>query len=250
MMERIVNEKLTVRELDKAIKELKNGGASEEEGTNVEIGNSIPAVASITPVLDDAPKNLSAADIVGEDKPDSGSSLISNDNNALPSFNNEETTEPATDPTVVDINQIRENSVDIGGTNIFTANTTEPPTEATTEEKKDDSFKFVPTITFNGANNSNSTEPEKPTEIPVNRFSGFFNTNVGNSTEPVQNNNVASTIAPVGLTVTTNNSSNDVNVAKDDIKNVIDSLKEKGYNVTFEEVDGITEYKITISLQK
>ena len=275
MMERIISEKMTVRELDKAIKEMKNGDTATGGEVNVEIGNSIPAVASITPVIDtEAPtvsENLTATDIVGEvptTPVDTANLINDNSNNALPTFNftplgtienKEENTEPATEvnPTVVDINQIRENSVDIGGNNLFNKPVsdtiaeavTEAPQENNTNTNTDDSYKFVQTFNFN--TNNEKTE-EAPTEAPVNRFSGFFNTNVNNSTtESTEgNSNVASTIAPIGLTVATPTPGVDLTSAKDDIKNVINSLKEKGFNVSFEEDDGATDYKITINLQK
>ena len=275
MMERIISEKMTVRELDKAIKEMKNGDTATGGEENVEIGNSIPAVASITPVIDtEAPtvsENLTATDIVGEvptTPVDTANLINDNSNNALPTFNftplgtienKEENTEPATEvnPTVVDINQIRENSVDIGGNNLFNKPVsdtiaeavTEAPQENNTNTNTDDSYKFVQTFNFN--TNNEKTE-EAPTEAPVNRFSGFFNTNVNNSTtESTEgNSNVASTIAPIGLTVATPTPGVDLTSAKDDIKNVINSLKEKGFNVSFEEDDGATDYKITINLQK
>ena len=283
MMERVVSEKLTVRELDKIIKDMKNGGTDSETGggVNIEIGNSIPAVASISPAITpEAPtvsENLTANDIAGEvtTTPADATSLINdNSNNALPTLNlasiglgdikeenkeeNKEST-PEVNPTVVDINQIRENSVDIGGNNLFNKPVTDVIAEAVTEAPQektttgtDDAYKFVPSINLGGNNNANNTsEPEQATEAPVNRFSGFFNTNVNHDTESNQtSNNVASTITPIGITVETPAPGVDLTPAKDDVKNVINSLKEKGYNVSFEENDGATDYKITITLQK
>ena len=286
MMEKIISDKMTVRELDKEIKDMKNGVVSEPENeTNIEIGNSIPAVATITPVLSNdvvetpslemptVAENMTANDIVG-DIPTSSSNPAdllnanNNSNSAIPSFNfasigGEESTEAPTsaviepNPTVVDINRIRENSVDIMGNNIFKNDNVMPTNEDTNNNgspkdddssNTNDSFKFVPS--FNIESSNSNIQPEQSTEVVTNRFSNFFNTNVNNEGTQNPSDTLASAISSLNLTVPASSAAPDISSAKDDIKNVITSLKDKGYNISFEEVDEVTNYKIIISLQK
>ena len=138
---------------------------------------------------------------------------------------------------MVDINKIRENSVDIGGVT----------KEASVEVKdlmKDPGqvdnggFKFVQSLDNNQQQNN--------TNEVANNFSNFFNANVGNT--PSNDNTVASTIAPIGgITIPTGK---DINTAINDIKNTIQNLETNGYKVSFEEQDDVSNYKIVINLQK
>ena len=144
MLDRIITDKMTVREVDKEIKAMKD---------------------------DKLENGLSANDIVDEDKTKStdGDPLYEDD-----------------DPTTVDVDKIRENSVDIGG-----EKPTMPENDLMNkpEENKED-FKFVPSFNFK-PNNANAEMPTTPANnitaalnnTPVasgtdNAFGGYFNTNV------------------------------------------------------------------------
>jgi ParB family chromosome partitioning protein len=315
MLDRIVSEKLTVRELDKAIKEVK-GELTEEPGgeqaVNLDGGNSISTVASIAPATADmnigvqpTEEGLTATDIVGENNfpqidansllnppaaVDNEAQVATTDttqevvqeqvtepatNPALQTFNlanfstpKEEPTEPETtvpettapllNPTEVDINKIRENSVDIGGINqnaqIETNNVEQETVPAQTEE-----FTFVPTFEFNGANNTDANNGADQSNIQVtdqqptdnNNFNGYFDANLSTPTQidgTSENTNFASSMSTTGLTVPNSNLNFDFAIT--DIKNTIDTLKQKGYNISFEEANQGTNYTITINLQK
>lgn len=289
MMERIIDEKMTVRELDKVIKEMKDGGVEVDNSSSIttpavntpEIGGTVNTVVngtsvnnpfmpsttsqevetpqispvSISPVAPTSPSLMSATDIVNEgnvqniptftmpsipvlEQTNEAQTDIQTDKQAV-ADSKEETSETSVDinPTMVDINKIRENSVDIGGVT----------KEASVEVKdlmKDPGqvdnggFKFVQSLDNNQQQNN--------TNEVANNFSNFFNANVGNT--PSNDNTVASTIAPIGgITIPTGK---DINTAINDIKNTIQNLETNGYKVTFEEQDDVSNYKIVINLQK
>ena len=285
MMERIIDEKMTVRELDKVIKEMKDGGVEVDNSSSIttpavnipEIGGTVNTVVndtsvnnpfmpsttsqevetpqispvSISPVAPTSPSLMSATDIVNEGNVQNIPTFTMPSIPVLEQTNEvqtdipaaadskEETSEPSVDinPTMVDINKIRENSVDIGGVT----------KEASVEVKdlmKDPGqvdnggFKFVQSLDNNQQQNN--------TNEVANNFSNFFNANVGNT--PSNDNTVASTIAPIGgITIPTGK---DINTAINDIKNTIQNLETNGYKVTFEEQDDVSNYKIVINLQK
>ena len=243
MLDRIVTEKLTVRDLDKAIKEVKGEGvelpAPQPPKTEENKDNNLLTASDIagnTAVSKENVDALSQAQAPKIELATLGTSTTTEAPTEVPTETPTEapTEAPATDnPTAVDIDKIRENSIDIGGLNL--APSTEVPTVV--EEKKEDSFKFVPTFSVNDEKNEKMSEP------PENKFDKFFSSNTEQD-----NANVASAISTSGITVP--NTSLDVNNAVSDIKETITNLENKGYKVSFEENDELTNYKITINLQK
>ena len=243
MLDRIVTEKLTVRDLDKAIKEVKGEGvelpAPQPPKTEENKDNNLLTASDIagnTAVSKENVDALSQAQAPKIELATLGTSTTTEAPTEVPTETPTEapTEAPATDnPTAVDIDKIRENSIDIGGLNL--APSTEVPTVV--EEKKEDSFKFVPTFSVNDEKNEKMSEP------PENKFDKFFSSNTEQD-----NANVASAVSTSGITVP--NTSLDVNNAVSDIKETITNLENKGYKVSFEENDELTNYKITINLQK
>ncbi len=325
MLERIISEKMTVRELDKAIKEMKEGPTGETGGENDMIENTLPVVTSTNEVtnniLPQVGEEVTATDIVGADSiPQIDPNTLLNNQPAtenveqvptlapeatlapapglvqesaqmpmgeqsniqeqtveqepattpafqtfnLASFSSkpETNTEPETSapsipsapslaPTEVDINKIRENSVDIGGNNQQTVEVNELMKDPNQAEEE---FKFVPSFDFNDSNSATDTTNNQLTGQPEtveNKYSSFFSANLNTPTQQetaAENSNLASSITSAGLTIP-NNTTN-VETAATDIKNTVESLKQKGYNVSYQETNGDTNYTITINIAK
>ena len=298
MMERVIAEKMTVRELDKAIKEGKEetpgvGEVSINNGANITIPTvDVGEPTQINPV--GATDNSSVDNPFLEEKKEehedvptftipsipileNNNEVTNNvDNNEVTTVSQEITTIPPVEtvtevvvpnveeveekpsdnnmennmenvsinPTMVDINKIRENSVDIGGT------PTTPPVAVVDNLMKDPQeengggFKFVQSFD-NGGNNTNnqSTAP--------NNFTNFFDPNKNSIQPNDEQNSVASAIPSVGLTIPSVNSEvKDITTAVNDIKNTIKTLENNGYKVNFEEQDNFSNYQIIINLQK
>lgn len=266
MLNRIIDEKMTVRDLDKEIKLINDS----KPGTdNVNPSGTVEGGATMNNQMG-MNNMLTANDIVGNVQNQaigSVSPLASEQSTTAPQFNlanfgipssTEPETEPVKEtsapitqnnPTTIDINKIRENSVDIGGIKPETVDVKDLMKDTT--EPQNDGFKFVPTFGFNQTANKEqtTTSPLQPTIASTlapppatNNFDQFFNSNIAK--EPV---NVASSIGSVGIAVPTKA---DLTPAIADIKNAITSLEGKGYKVSFEEADSDSSYKITINLQK
>lgn len=236
MMERVVTDKLTVRELDKLIKEMKEGPTETEKigdkmNNEQDITNLINSVNNNSNVsVDD--NSLSASDILKEEREETVQVQPVENNTNL-------------NPTEADINKIRESAVDIGGTMLAT----EPATEDAGE-----SFKFVPTFGSHFVNNSEESNKTELTTEVENKFSQLFNSNTStpaeesSNVETNENNNVASSIESVGMTVGT--STNDVAEAVNDIKSTVEKLNNSGYAISLEEIDDVNNYMITINIKK
>ena len=245
MMERVITDKMTVRELDKLIKEMKEGPGGTEEVTKVD--DNMNYMQDITNLMNNANttsnvsvanNSLSASDILKEDVEENPTEVNVQDQDVHSGV--------SLNPTEVDINKIRESAVDIGGTIV--------PTEPETIENGE-TFKFVPTFGTRFV----STKEEPTKAIVEDKFSKLFDSNSSASTETSvgvnsantqveANSNVASSIESVGLTVAS--TSNDVATAVNDIKATVDSLKDNGYDISLEEIDDSSNYKITISIKK
>ena len=256
MMDKVVAERMTVRELDKEIKQMK-GEVVEEEPAPVQTSDIPPMptnIGDVQPPVTTAPVNNEITE--------QGDEVMNNNFNSLTDTltTNEQiapievstetpaetpletpTVAPAElNPTSVDINQIRENSVDINPIN--------PPGMDTSDlmkKEEQEEFKFVPSLTDNTTAATPAVEPAKE----ENMFAKFFDTNTASL--PSENNTtVASSITPVSLAVPSVTPVKDVTPAVNDVKTTITNLQNNGYNVTFEENDNSDEYKITIQIKK
>ena len=235
MLDKIVAEKMTVRELDEEIKKLKG-----ETEVNTEVNNDINvAPVNVAPLQESAPTVAEEPQTEAPQAPTIASFAEEKHDEVV-------TTPPMVDinPTVVDINQIRENSVDIAG-----------PAKPEPVEVKDlmkdptqpeEEFKFVPTFETPSAPADNSPSPA------VANFTDMFSTNI-NST-PVDTSNIASIASAPELVVQNpaplQGEAKDVSKAVSDIKNTITNLENSGYKISVEENDGLTGYKIIINVEK
>ena len=248
MMDKVIAEKMTVRELDKEIK-MMNG---EPQDSIQETPSNIESIPSITPSIGLNTVEQTNNDIqtestntqestVADITPVSNVEPVQEENNKSSNINEEPKTEAPqlatfNNPTSVDIDKIRESSTDIGS---ITQNA--QPTVANNQEQTNDEFKFVPT--FGDALDSNSTVTEV-TEAPQKpMFDQFFSANT-------DNNSVASSISTSGISVPAATPVKDITQAITDVKTAITNLQNGGYNIKFEEADSVDNYKITIQIDK
>ena len=249
MMDKVIAEKMTVRELDKEIK-IMNG---EPQDSIQDTPSNIESIPSIMPSIglntveqtnndiqteSTNPEESTVADIT----PVSNVEPIKEENNINSTNNEEQKTEVPplatfNNPTSVDIDKIRESATDIGS---ITQNV-QPTTALNNQEQNNEEFKFVPV--FGDALDSNSTVTEV-TEAPQKPlFDQFFSTNTDNSS-------VASSISTSGISVPAATPVKDISQAITDVKTAITNLQNGGYNIKFEEADSVDNYKITIQIDK
>ncbi len=250
LMDKVIAEKMTVRDLDKEIKIMKEGTQAADQivpqetletntindsQTNTNI--SVPEINLIkqqsTPVDETtAPNNEKINNNIQEDvsTPTNGPQLAT--------FNN---------ITSVDIDKIRENSTDIG--NIarpgIVANGATNNTENSIEQNKEE-FNFVPSFGSVADTSNNVVEVTSPQE--TSGFAKFFSDNTSQS--QIGNDTIASSIATSEIAVPSVMPEKDVTQAVTKLKDSIKNLQNDGYNVIFEEVDNPSDYKITIQINK
>ena len=222
MMDKVIAEKMTVRELDKEIKimkgELEPDGEKPQELTVEE--TMPPLTPSVTEIPQEPIQKLEE-DETTNNVPEATIPLATFDSN----------------PTEIDVDKIRETSTDISQIGQIAPVVTTPQNDESNE------FKFVPSF-------GNSAEEATPSITPVTEgdttqsgFAQFFNPNV-------DNNNVASSISTPEISVPSVTPTKDISQAISDVKTTITNLQNNGYNVVFEESDNLNEYKISIQINK
>ena len=182
MLDKIIAEKMTVRELDKEIKEINEGGSTNSGGASMNSG-----ISSFGNMMNN---NISQNNVTPSNNNFSNNSSIgtlsfsnSANTNVQPQSNT-----PLFNPTSVDINQIRQNATDINGPSTPNVGVKELMRD-TNEQKEENKFKFVPSFDefFNkNKNNMNNTSG-------VNSNSSLLNNNDNKS----QTNNTG-ILSPVG----------------------------------------------------
>ena len=182
MLDKIIAEKMTVRELDKEIKEMNEGGSTNSGGASMNSG-----ISSFGNMMNN---NISQNNVTPSNNNFSNNSSIgtlsfsnSANTNVQPQSNT-----PLFNPTSVDINQIRQNATDINGPSTPNVGVKELMRD-TNEQKEENKFKFVPSFDefFNkNKNNMNNTSG-------VNSNSSLLNNNDNKS----QTNNTG-ILSPVG----------------------------------------------------
>ena len=235
MMDKVIAEKMTVRELDKEIKEMKEGPTSATEENIAPIGNLIdpskvveettPSDSGNQPISLDGPTIFGTQSVEGETKEMDNQEQNQNNIELQPS-----------NPTSIDINKLRETAVDIN-----------PPTtpESTPTTNDVPEFKFVPS--FGNNDNSNVVASEAPS-TDNNSFAQFFSTNTNEQTQ--ENNSISSVISTDEISVPAVTPILDITSATTSVKNVITDLQSKGFNVTYNESDDMDSYKINIQINK
>lgn len=204
MLDKIIAEKMTVRELDKEIKEMNEGGSINSGDASMNSG--IPSFGNMMN------NNISQNSITPSNNNFSNNSSIgtlsfsnSANTNVQPQINT-----PLSNPTSVDINQIRQNATDINGPSTPSVGVKELMRD-TNEQKEENKFKFVPSFDefFNkNKNNMNNTSG-------VNSNSSLLNNNDNKS----QTNNTG-ILSPVG-NLFNRESGNDINNVNNNSNNTL-----------------------------
>ena len=212
MMDKVITEKMTVRELDKEIKTMK--GEPLDEPISIDSNIATPTIETTPTFSVDVPSNIgnTESEVKEMNEGNTNNTDISNTPN----------------PTSIDIDKIRETAVDINPPSAIESNTTESS-----------EFKFVPS--FGGDSNASSPSSEPS------QFDRFFSTNTSVSTD---NNSVPSAISTPEIAVPAATPVLDISQATTDVKNIITDLQNKGFNVTFTESDDLDSYKINIQINK
>lgn len=182
MLDKIIAEKMTVRELDKEIKEMNEGGSTNSGGASM--NNGIPSFS-----------NMMNSSMSQNNSAPSSNNFGNNSSIGTLSFSNSANTNvqpqnntPLSNPTSVDINQIRQNATDINGPSTPSVGVKELMRD-TNEQKEENKFKFVPSFDeFFNQNKSNMNNASG-----VNTNSSLLN---NNDNKPQTNN--TGILSPVG----------------------------------------------------
>ena len=219
MMDKVITEKMTVRELDKEIKMLKGEtsetDSAEEPKTDAPMQTSFGQLNTIEEPATTAPLN--------ENNSSSGANPL--ENIELPKPDLESFVSPPAPTESVSV------------TEHFNIGTPQIESEPKQEENK---FILPTTDTENN--------------IGANPFSSMFNANVSdiNQDSSIVNSisSIASNIASKEIVAPASTDTKDVSVAISDIKTTLTNLQNDGYKVTFEESDNLNDYKISIQIDK
>lgn len=272
MLDKVIAEKMTVRELDKEIKEMNEISTNE----NISVGvaqpntntNNLSIESNVMPTL--SIENANDQNVSNENT----SLNVSTQEVSTPSLNN---VESVLNPTVVDINKIRESAQDINVPVNHNVDIKDLMKDTTV--KDNNGFKFVDTQPVESDNNKESENPFasfafKPNEVqnPVNlnvdnvqnepavlensnSILNFDGAGVGSSDNQSSNVNIPSNISSsftpsfnIGNLV--NQNKRDVMPAVGDIKNAIKEVENKGYKIVMFENDNDNSYQITINIDK
>ena len=219
MMDKVITEKMTVRELDKEIKMLKGEtsetDSAEEPKTDAPMQTSFGQLNTIEEPATTAPLN--------ENNSSSGANPL--ENIELPKPDLESFVSPPAPTESVSV------------TEHFNIGTPQIESEPKQEENK---FILPTTDTENN--------------IGANPFSSMFNANVSDISQDSSIVNsissIASNIASKEIVAPASTDTKDVSVAISDIKTTLTNLQNDGYKVTFEESDNLNDYKISIQIDK
>lgn len=223
MLDKIIAEKMTVRELDKEIKEMNEGGSINSGDASMNSG--IPSFGNMMN------NNISQNSVTPSNNNFSNNSSIgtlsfsnSANTNVQPQINT-----PLSNPTSVDINQIRQNATDINGPSTPSVGVKELMRD-TNEQKEENKFKFVPSFDefFNkNKNNMNNTSGVNSNSSLLNNndnksqtnntgilspVSNLFNREPGNDINNV-NNNSNNTLSFGNTGLSSNSNENNASVA-------------------------------------
>ena len=212
LLNKIIDEKLTVRDLDKEIKELKEGGSKTNLGFNFNLSELKESTSNENNQKAASFGNGSwtiqdnSADVKEEEKSTNSfgfSANLGNDDNKKEDSKNSD---------------FKFNFASFENDSITSSSNETSKNEKASDSTKENGFNFSPSFSFV------SSESGKETE------------------------NVASTVDFSSLSV--KNDKKDVNKAISNVKDVIKRLETDGYKVDINEQDGESDYKIIITLKK
>ena len=244
MLDKIITEKMTVRELDKEIKEMHDKG-------NVDV------------ITTEVPSSVDTVNQISTETQINNIDTKESDSDNMNTQGNNVNQPQDINPTSVDINKIRESAQDI----ISTTPQVSTNDLMKNENNQESSFKFVPSFGTTINENQNTVEPTTPS-VASSMLSQFFNPNLNVTTikqddntsndnntnnEVKENNNIGASVSsftPLNISQLTGVNKKDVNAAVNNIKDTVTKLKNDGYNVNIVENDEANNYKITIEIQK
>lgn len=272
MLDKVITNKMTVRELDKEIREM-NDRQGQNDTSQVTGGNGlVQQPISFSPPFKEEEKQNSLP-TSSNLSPSTGEQMGARENSSM--FN----------PTAVDINKIRESAVDINGPKTPTVDVKDLMRDTSVTDTNN--FKFVPSngmedhssnlsssfssgdspslignsfggfgsnnplssnITDNNNNNNNSSF--LTSNQNTNDFNSFFSS--ASSQGEQSNSNLASSksIPSFNFSAFENPDKKDVSPVINDIKSTIKNIESKGYKVLVEENDSVNTYQITIKVDK
>lgn len=307
LLKEIVNNKMTVRELDSKIKKLSSDGSSEDETTG---GSSVVNEIKEEKEVEEEVINKTSIDLFKEPDSSETEKLFDNENNSNSLFeekvenkeeNNSSLFEDNTkvdsmennslfsdtsisevksdlfssnsdslfnDPTTVDINKIREESTDI---NLFASSDSEKESTDIKSLLNPDGFKKEEPTGF-VKNFDDEKEPEKidnnevigngllagmpvikPVEVEKDKKESAFSSLFDTPKEEIKddlNDLFGSSSNQNAINNESVVSTSNVQLAVNDVKEVIKSYQEKGYTVTVEELDLDREIQLIVKFNK
>lgn len=153
MLDKVIAERMTVRELDKEIKDMNdNQGQNSNMGNTG--GNNSDIISTISNISSMNSNNSANSSFASASEQTNLRSLDNNSNNTSFNSSNSGSSSSLFNPTTVDINKIRENAVDIGGPKAPTVDIKDLMKDTTIKPKDD--FRFVPSSGDNSINNNSS----------------------------------------------------------------------------------------------
>lgn len=185
MLDKVIAEKMTVRELDKEIKDMNDNQGQNSNMGNIG-GNNFDVISAISNISS-MNSNNSAGSFESSNLGKNDFNSLDNNSNAT-SFNslNSNNSSNLFNPTTVDINKIRESAVDIGGAKESSVDIKDLMKDTTIKPKDD--FRFVPSSVDNSTNINSSNGINDNTNIGFSSsnslygFGGNINSNsLGNS---------------------------------------------------------------------
>ena len=222
MMDKVIAEKMTVRELEKEIKILK--GEISDVSPIPETASTETESVSATP---EASFGL-ANDFGSMTTQATTEDTTSNESTESNMLDNIELPKPDLDSFISPSGTTEQET----STSEFNIN--QPSIESDTSASTDN--KFIPEV-------EETTDSNNSANSDFGTYSSYFNANINNDA----NSSIASSITSEGIVAP---ATKDINKAITDVKNTITNLQNNGYKVSFEESDDMNGYKISIQIDK
>ena len=229
LLDKIISEKMTVRDLEKEIKELKGGPSASEGGFTFNLSDLGKTPKTVST---EAPKAASFGNgswTLQDNSADAKDDKSGNDAfgfSANLGDNKEENKDQSSGDFKFNFASFGDDS------KRSTTKQDNVNVEQKTDDKNNNGFSFVPSFSFGSSSSSSSESAKEPETIDL----------FGSK----ETNNIASSIQSSSISV----SGKDYNKAITDVKEVVKKLELDGYKVSLDEQDETSNYKITITLNK
>ena len=243
MLDRVIENKMTVRELERAIKELNGEPVDEEKDDSSDSETEVETEADTAIENKEETEEDTEAETEAENKEETeveveteGTTEEKNVEDSLvdavkESFNNTDSEEAPTEeePKKVDVSEVNLDEI----------------VKNVTEKVNDEIEVPKEMPTESGSVEFKLESEEAPTEAPKLDLSKLFNP-FSDETAKAENNTVASSISTPTVSATSNNYYDAVDKVRDSIENI----KKDGYKIDISESEGNENYIIKITIQK